>query len=254
MQNLLEARPEVEAAWLAGSLGTNGGDRFSDVDLLVLIRDGMIGAAPDALADGLSAIAMPVLLNKLFGGRVINVVTEDWERFDLTLVQGEELARYDANALTPLFNKGDHAPPARPPIEYRPSTDALRKLVDEFLRVLGLATVVAGREEYALALSGIEHLRRLTFDLMLEQNAVAPWQRGGALHRNPLLTAEQRQGMSALLPLSANRESVIEGHRAFAALFLPRARALAAEIGMDWPEAFEAATRRHLADTLGLKF
>jgi len=93
----------------------------------------------------------------------------------------------------------------------------------------------------------------MTFDLMLEENGVPPWQRGGALHRNPLLNAEQREQLQSLPPLVAERASVIEGHRAFAGMFLPRARRLAAEIGMVWPSDFEAATRRYLETNLQLR-
>ena len=88
---------------------------------------------------------------------------------------------------------------------------------------------------------------------MLEENSVSPAKRGGALHRNPLLTAEQRSDLQALPVIAAERSSIIAGNAAFARLFLPRARRLAAEIGMDWPTEFEDATRRHLLKTLGLR-
>ena len=51
----------------------------------------------------------------------------------------------------------------------------------------------------------------------------------------------------------AERASVIEGHRAFAEVFLPRARRLAVEIGMVWPCDFEEATRRYLEANLQLR-
>jgi len=254
IERLLKAEPRVEAAWLAGSLGAGAGDAFSDVDVLALAADGALEEVSTALTGNLPAIARPALVNSLFGGRVLNVVTDDWERFDISLVQAEDLARYDAAALTPLFNRGDRSPPTQPERPYRTAPDQLLKLVNEFLRVLGLTPVVVGREEYALALSGVEHLRRMTFELMLEENGIAPWKRGGALHRNPLLTPGQRAQLEALPPLVARRDSVVEGHLAFAALFLPRARRLASEIGMAWPTDFEDATRRHLKSKLGCEF
>lgn len=251
---LLQAEPRVEAAWLAGSLGAGAGDAYSDVDVLALAADGALDEVSAAVVGSLPTIARPALVNSLFGGRVLSVVTDGWERFDISLVQAEDLARYDAAALTPLFNRGDRAPPTQPDRPYRTAPDQLLKIVNEFLRVLGLLPVVVGREEYALALSGVDHLRRMTFDLMLEENGIAPWKRGGALHRNPLLTATQRAQLEALPPQAARRDSVIEAHLAFAALFLPRARRLASEIGMTWPEDFESATRRHLESKLQSEF
>jgi predicted nucleotidyltransferase len=254
IERLLKAEPRVEAAWLAGSLGAGAGDAFSDVDVLALAVDGAMDEVSAAVAAKLPTIARPALVNSLFGGRVLNVVTDAWERFDISLVQAEDLARYDAAALTPLFNRGDRTPPTQPDRPYRTAPDQLLKIVNEFLRVLGLLPVVVGREEYALALSGVDHLRRMTFDLMLEENGIAPWKRGGALHRNPLLTADQKAQLEALPPQTARRDSVIEAHLAFAALFLPRARRLAFEIGMAWPEDFESATRRHLKSKLQSEF
>ena len=249
----LDAEPDVEALWLAGSLGKGGGDAFSDVDLLVLTADGAAGEVSAKLARDLASALRVVLVNSLYGGRVLNMVTDDWARFDLTLVQREDLQRYDADALTPIFNKGPSTPPVQPKTPYRTSPDQLLTMVKEFLRVVGLTPVAMGREEYELALTGIDLLRRMTFDLMLEENSISPAMRGGALHRNPMLTAEQRADLSALPAIAADRASVIAGTAAFARLFLPRARRLAAEIGMDWPTEFEDATRRHLMKSLDLQ-
>jgi predicted nucleotidyltransferase len=249
----LDAEPAVEALWLAGSLGKGQGDAFSDVDLLVLVADGPTGEISAGLARDLAPALRVVLVNSLYGGRVLNMVTADWARFDLTLVQREDLQRYDSNALTPIFNKGESNSPVQAQAPYRTSPAELLKLVNEFLRVIGLTPVAMGREEYQLALNGVDLLRRMTMDLMLEENGVSPASRGGALHRNHLLTAEQRDALQALPVIAAERTSILAGNAAFAGLFLPRARRLGAEIGMEWPSAFEDATRRHLLQTPDLR-
>ncbi len=88
---------------------------------------------------------------------------------------------------------------------------------------------------------------------MLEENGVAPWKRGGALHRNALLTEDQREALVSIPPQSATRESVIQAHSAFAAIFLPRAKRLAARVGVTWPAEFEEATRRSLLRSLQME-
>jgi hypothetical protein len=93
----------------------------------------------------------------------------------------------------------------------------------------------------------------MTFELMLEENGIAPAKRGGALHRNPLLTEEQRAEFRSLPELVAERSSVIRGNEAVARIFLPRARRLASDIGMAWPSAIEEATRCHLLKSLRLR-
>ncbi len=252
LHRLLEAETRVEAAWLAGSLGRGAGDEFSDVDLLVLVEEGAAASASPAIVEGLGAVVKPVLVNRLYGGRIINVVTDDWQRFDLSIVEAADLTRYNPAELTPLFNRGDRAPPVQPDIPYQTAPDALLQLVREFLRVLGLLVVAVGREEYELGLRGADLLRGMTLDLMLEENAVAPSKRGGALRRRPLLTADQLAGLAAIPPQAATRAGVIEPNLAIAAVFLPRARRLAARIGMEWPTEFESATRRHLKRRLQL--
>jgi hypothetical protein len=47
-------------------------------------------------------------------------------------------------------------------------------------------------------------------------------------------------------------ESLIQGRIAYGRLFLPRAQRLMEARGQVYPEAFEAATKRHLWETLGL--
>ena len=252
LQALLDGLQQIEAAWLAGSLGAGNGDAFSDVDVLVLVADGKLEEGLRAIVTGIGAAFSPVLVNQLFGGRVINVVGNSWERIDFVLVQKGELSRYDSNRLTLLFNRSGATPPARDAQPYSPTVASVRPLAQEFMRVLGLLSVVVGRGEYVIALGGIEHLRRLTVDLMLEDNAVPPAERGGALRRNPLLTREQRSALTALPPISADRDSILEGHRALASIFLPRAKSLAERIGMEWPHDLEAATRAHLLRGVGI--
>jgi predicted nucleotidyltransferase len=253
LTGLLDAQPHVQATWLAGSLGRGEGDEFSDVDTLALTADGRAGEVSAALAANLATVATPVLVNRLYGGRVLSVVTEDWDRFDIVLVEAADLARYDARDLKPLFRKAGPAPPTRPEAPYRPDPGQITRLAQEFLRVLGLAPVGFGRGEYDVMLSGVDQLRRMTIELMLEENAVPPARRGGALRRNPLLTEDQRRALAAIPPQSADRASLLAVNAAFVAVFLPRARRLAAQVGAAWPEALEAATRRRLREALGVE-
>lgn len=243
--------PQIEAVWLAGSLGDGRGDAFSDVDLLVLVVDGKVADVAERYARDAATIAEPALVNQLYGGRILNVVTQHWQRFDMTFVEGSELGRFDGPRLTTVFNKGTRSPAPLPAQAYRTAPDRLLKLVNEFLRVLGLSVVVMGREEYLVGLRGVELLRQMTIDLMLEENGVGPAQRGGALHLNSLLSPQQREALQNLAPISASRERIIAASGELAGIFLPRARELAERVAMEWPEAFEAATRRHLRERLG---
>lgn len=249
---LLQSVDGVEAAWLAGSLGRGVGDAFSDVDILALGAPGRTAEISGKVAQGLTQVLEPVLLNRLYGGLVLNVVTTDWDRFDVSFIEPPSLTRYHADWLTPLFNHGTHAPPPGAPPPYRTTPEAVLALVNEFFRVLGLLAVGVGRREWLLGLTGVDLLRRMTLDLMLEENGIGPAERGGALRRDAFLTEDQRRDLAGLSPVVADREGIIAANAEVAAIFLPRARRLAAAAGADWPEAFEAATRRHLRRRVGL--
>ncbi|MBX3485066.1 hypothetical protein [Phenylobacterium sp.] len=242
---VLSGDSDVDAAWLAGSLGAGGGDAFSDVDILALAPAGRAGEVAARYAADLSAIAPVVLVNVLYS-RVVSAVADDWRRFDLSFVEPAELDRYDRNRLTPLFNRIGHEPPAGNTPPHRVEPEALGRTIAEFWRVLGLSVVGLGRGEHVVSLSGQELLRRMIVDLMLDENGVGVAERGGALRRNPLLTPEQRAELAALPPVRADREGILAGNAALAAVFLPRARRLAARVGAPWPDALEAATRAHL--------
>lgn len=249
---VLGADPEIEAAWLGGSLGRGAGDAFSDVDIVALVADAPAAQVGLRYSRDVASIAEPALVNVLYGGRVINVVTTDWGRFDISFIEPVELARFSASQLTALFNRGSRNPPRDAPAAYQTEAPTVLRLVNEFLRVLGMLVGCVGREEYLLGLAGADILRRLTIDLMLEDNGVGPTERGGALRRNPLLTPDQQGELEALAPVAANRAGIIAANTELAAIFLPRARRLADRIGMEWPLAFETATKRHLRDRLGL--
>ncbi|WP_374655707.1 hypothetical protein [Phenylobacterium sp.] len=245
----LASEPRVQAAWLSGSLGRGEGDAWSDVDLTVLV-------AQDDLAQVIAAFRAPrpdmppVVFGQLVHGRIVSAVTPNWDRYDLAFVTPAELAWLDGAALTPLL--GETAPPpARPPPDDRDAARRVEALAAEFLRVLGLAPVAFGRGEWIVALQGLDLLRSMLVDLMLEENGVPPGARG-AKRLNPFLTTEQQRLLEALAAPRAERRALLEAQRELATLFLPRARALTEALGAAWPAEFEEATRRRLRAALDL--
>ena len=252
LQAHLEADPRVEALWLGGSLGRGAGDEYSDVDLIALVADGKAIGTGQTYGRDLGQSIPCVIVRPLFGGGVVTVVTEAWERFDISFVEPAGLDRFDPSEIKNLFNRGERQPSPRVATPYRTSPETLGPMIEEFFRILGLMVLSLGREEYLLGLSGIGFMRQLTMDLMLEENGIGPMSRGGALSRRPLLTQEQLAELDGLATVSADREGIIRGNLDLARIFVPRARRLAAEIGLDWPQALEDAVRRHLKGQLDL--
>ena len=62
-------------------------------------------------------------------------------------------------------------------------------------------------------------------------------------------------GILTSLPYpTPDRASVMKSHIETARQFMPRARAMAAALGIAWPEPFEEATLRHLQREFGGEF
>jgi predicted nucleotidyltransferase len=240
--NVLQNDQSIESAWLSGSLGRDASDAFSDVDIVV-VSDQPGGELARSYQTDISHIAETVLARIVFG-RVLVCITPDWERFDLFFVTPGDLKGHERSKVKPLFIRGEAQPEATGPA---PEPRKFDLSITEFWRVLGLAPVADGREEWLLAVEGVGLLRRIVIDTMLELNGSTQADRGGHLKLNAFLTPEQRAALEALPPLAANRQSTIEANVALTRLYLPYAKALAARRSMQWPEALEQAARRRFS-------
>lgn len=174
---------------------------------------------------------------------LINAITADWTRFDAVLLKPDQLGGQSQAALRPLIDRDglfDGLPegggPARDMAPAR-----LAYLIDEFIRVLGLLHLVAGRKEYLNGVTGWFLLRGHLIDLMIEQTA-AP-DRGGALHLNRLITEAQQAELAALPQPAPELDSLIGAHRAIASC-LPAARPGAG--GRAWHPLASHLRDRHL--------
>jgi predicted nucleotidyltransferase len=250
---LRDAHPPVRALLLVGSFGRGTADRFSDVDLLAAVERDQHERFTASWRAVLEAIAPVVFWNQRASGDgvLINAVSEAWLRCDLAVVTPDAFAARTRDAVTVLFDRdglSERMPLHRSPARPRPAR--LFHLVQEFIRVLGLLPVVAGRGEWVTgAGSGIGHLREHLTSLLIEEQGIAD--PGGALHLSRVLTPERYEVLQRLPFPQPERSEVIAAHAAYARAFMPRARKLAAAQGVLWPEAFEAATLRHLRDELG---
>lgn len=243
----------VRGLFLSGSFGRGTEDEWSDVDLLAVVgRHDQRGVA-DRWREALNALQPVVYWNELErGGFLINAVTESWLRCDLNMAEPNHFGRRAQNAIMPLIDRDgiyDDLPAALP--SKMPDARALRYQINEFIRILGLIPVVIGRGEYLTGVMGNGLLRGLLTDLLMQD--VTDPDPGGILHMSKLLPAEQIRTMTDLPFPNATKDQVIEAQLAVARVFIPRARAMAKRLNVEWPEAFEAATLRVLEEKLGVK-
>lgn len=245
--------PGILGLFLSGSYGNGMADAYSDIDFVLVAENGATDAVADAWRNAVAQTGEIVLWwDRTTVPVLINAITADWTRTDVVILKPDQMGAQAQINLEPLF---DHARIydglAASPQNRGPNTAKLKHQIEEFIRILGLLHLVAGREEYINGVLGVFHLRNLLVELLITETD-AP-NRGGMLHLNRLITDEQKMLLTDLPPAVATREAMISGHLAYADAYLPRARRLAAKLGIVWPEAFEAATWAKLAETLSIR-
>ncbi|MGI9435582.1 MAG: nucleotidyltransferase domain-containing protein [Geminicoccaceae bacterium] len=161
---------KVRGLFLAGSFGRGAADIFSDVDLIAIAE---LDDHPEVMRDWrslLESIAPIVFWRERGKGRVLlNAITECWLRCDLYLMQREAFTGRAQDCVVVLLDRDglyDELPASLAP--RRPNADQVQFLIDEFIRVLGLLSVVAGRAEYVTAAAGTGLLRDHLTNLLLE--------------------------------------------------------------------------------------
>jgi predicted nucleotidyltransferase len=245
----LESDDRIRALFLSGSFGKGSADAWSDVDLLAVISPEHHEAVAADWRSFLETIAPIVYFNRLPWALVLNAVTDAWLRVDLDVTAPDRLRGRAQDKLRPLIDRdGIFATlPATIP-DPGPDKRRIAGTIDEFIRVLGLSHVMEGRREYELGILGYSMLRRMVSEILVAEMGVGDT--GGILHLSKLIDAERMAILTGLPSPTANRDSVLSANNAVAHVFFPRAKALAAKLGIAWPQAFEDATRDVLIRTL----
>ncbi len=249
----LEDEPGITGLFLSGSYGNGLADAYSDIDFVLVAEEGACDRVAALWRGAVERTGEIVLWwDRRNVPVLINAITADWVRTDVVILKPEQMGGQVQSALKPLFDHtGIYDGLAAQVPERVPDAGAFLVQVEEFIRVLGLLHLAAGRGEYINGVLGVFHLRNLLVELMIAETN-AP-DRGGVLHLNRLITEEQKAVLLGLPPLVAERGAMIAAHLAYARAYLPRARRWAVAIGMDWPERFEAVTWEKLGNDLGVE-
>ena len=249
----VEGAPGIRALFLSGSHATGTADDYSDVDFVMVAEDGATDAAASLWRAAVERTGEVVLWwDRTTAPVLVNAITADWTRIDVLILKPDQMGRQAKDALKPVFDPdGIRDTLAETAPAPRPDPAAALRGFENFVRILGLLHLVTGREEHLNGVLGLSLLRGQLVELMIQETAVP--NRGGILHLNRLITGEQRAALTALPPPVPERQALIDAHLAYAAAYLPRARRRAAALGVDWPEAFEAATWAMLREALGVE-
>lgn len=245
------ADPRVLALLLTGSLACDEGDEHSDVDTVLVVEPAAHAEMVAGARDWVAQLADLVLWRQVYPPYpLFHAITSEWLRIDVTIAAPDRLTStrdrsrplYDPTGIYTALSERPAAQPVR--------AEAVGKLVEEFLRILGLAPVALGRCDYVGAVSGVGLLRGLLIELLVtEQNPLHP---PGAKSLSRVLPAADIALLSELPSPVAARDSVLDANLTLAAAFLPRARRLADRTGLAWPHRLEAACRARMQRELGV--
>lgn len=253
IRQVLDSDPRVIALFLGGSFGKGQADGYSDIDLVAIVARDDQAEFNTAWRQRLQAIAPIVFWNETGKDQhLFNAITEQWQRIDLISADEDALKKRSKDSLKPLIDRHglyDTLPATIP--WPGPNRGYLTYLINEFFRVFGLFAVAAGRKEYLLGVAGVELLRMMLFNLLSEE--VERVDKGGMLAWSRRLSEEQLDLLATIPPVAPTLQSIIDAHLACASAFLPRARKLAARWDIEWPQAFEDATWKHLEREVGMK-
>ncbi|MCC5960106.1 MAG: nucleotidyltransferase domain-containing protein [Rhodobacteraceae bacterium] len=253
IKTALANEPRIRALFLSGSFGTGLADAYSDIDFILVSDEG----ATDEIAriwQGAIAKTGEIVLwwDRTPVPVLINAITADWTRTDVLILKPSQMSAQTQDALKPLIDHdGIYATLPKAVSEHQPNPEKLKRQIEDFIRILGLLHLAVGRKEYINGVLGIFHLRNYLVELMIEETN-AP-HRGGILHLNRLITQPQKDVLTALPAPVAEQAAMIEAHLAYAAAYLPRARRMAQQLGLDWPERFETVTWARLKKTLNVE-
>ena len=245
--------PGIRALFLSGSYGNGMADAYSDIDFVLVAEEEASDAVAKIWRGAVEQTGEIVLWwDRTTVPVLINAITADWTRTDVVILKPDQMGRQTQSALKPLFDHdGIYEGLAEEAPKPGPDLKRFRYQVEEFIRILGLLHLAAGREEYINGVLGVSLLRNLLVDLLIEETD-AP-NRGGILHLNRLITEEQKELLLSLPPAVPDRESMITANLAYAKAYLPRARQRAARLGVEWPERFEAVTWDRLGTALSVE-
>ncbi|MFZ4761345.1 MAG: nucleotidyltransferase domain-containing protein [Alphaproteobacteria bacterium] len=250
-QSVLVNEEKIQAAWLIGSYARGDNDQYSDVDCCAYSE--ITADADQAFFNIQQLVARnPAIIfsKKLPLGRTLNIITQDWHRLDITIIDRLQIKNISFNEskflfgeekITPYLGQHHHSAPL--------NSQEIDSIVHEFIRVLGLLPVVIGRQDYVLGQTGAQLLRDMLIKLMLIENADGVVR--GVLSIKKSLMPEQYKILQEIPSIAANKEYVIKTYQYIAMDFFACARLIYKTKNMVWPTRFEEATLQHLHQKIG---
>ncbi len=246
----LRTDDRVLAILLGGSLATGDGDEESDLDVTVVVEDHGADEFSAELQPWLTAIGAVAVAP----GPVPSLLTSlmrDGLRLDITIERRSSVSARPRRAMVALYDPlgvVERSDAVRP--RFEPTPEWLTQSVEDFLRFLDQLTVIVLRKEWITGIDNAWYLISQLVALYGHRNRAA---RTSPRRVNERLTPGQRRAIESLPPIRSEERAIVEVHLAVAALYLPEARELYTELGLEWPHALEQTVFEHLDRRTGVR-
>jgi predicted nucleotidyltransferase len=240
-QQVLGVDPRVKAVELSGSVARGTADQWSDLDLQIITTPEGFESFLSDWKTWVARITPTVFARRPIAPFIINTLTTEGLTLDMAIYSGEAPQEY--------------AGPARYSVgllssrQFDDLGDALEYAVEEQLRGLaGPFISLIQRDEHMRHLTGVPHILGLLTTVFLAETGSPP----PAKQWNRSFSAEQRETVAALPPVSATREGVLSFGLAVAELLVTRARPLYTRYDRRWPKGLVQVAADRLEGELGL--
>lgn len=223
-----------------GSVANGTADKWSDLDLKVIVREADLAAVVGESASFIDAIAPTVFADRPLAPFIVNAVTADGLTLDVSFW-------------------AEHAPEWPLPTglqvgflsarRYDSYPDAVAYAVREQLRGLsGPLIKFLQRGQHIAHFMGLGHTLSLLITVLLAESDAPVDGRRPA----DALNKEQRWVISILPAVQPTFQSLLAYELAIAQEVLTRGRVLFDADGIEWPSAFEAVAAKNLREQLGV--
>ena len=239
----------ILALWLEGSLAKGTADRYSDIDIHLLITEEDKETFQHGLESWLSDVQALVLFKDTFPGQMTTCITTAGLRVDVWLHAGGTIS-LERPKVRVLSGEGH--------IQFKETcrnkepkdvSIALQQHFNEFWRVLSILPTVLGRDEYISGFMGSTFLVMSLTEVLIIGNGN---QRDrGVKNINAFIPQALREEVETALPAqSLNRESIAKANLRLTAIMQQHGPDIAEQHGVVYPLALEKAVLNYISREL----
>ena len=240
----------VLGTWLEGSFATGTADRYSDIDLHLLVAEENKEAFQHGLESWLSDIQSLVLFKDTFPGQMITCLTGEGLRVDVWIHAGDTISLEQTKVRVVSAAEGClQLKETCSDKELADISSVLKQHFNEFWRVLSILPTVLGREERIAGFMGTTFAVMSVTEVLIIGSGK---QRDrGVKNINAFVPQTLRKEIEdALTMQNVDREGIAKAHFRLIAIMQRHGPDIAKQHGVVYPLALEKAVLRYISREL----